>query len=257
MGYAMYLFIKNLFISCFFPLPLSIIIILFGLVFLWMPSKQRSGKILVTIGLSVLIIFSLPLIPNILLGNLERQYRSFEYENFTGNIFYIVVLAGGHKPDNELSLISQFSREQLYRLIEGIALKNKYPYAKLILSGGPGIVGIPDAEKMLELAIELGVKESETILESDSMSTYDEARFIKPIVKSDPFILVTSASHMNRAVALFKKMGMNPVPAPTDHLVKNYEDRGIMLLSPVNLLKSDTFIYEYLGYMKDKIAGRI
>ena len=46
---------------------------------------------------------------------------------------------------------------------------------------------------------------------------------VKEIVGKDKFILVTSASHMLRAMALFRKQGMEPIPAPTDYMVKERE----------------------------------
>ena len=89
------------------------------------------------------------------------------------------------------------------------------------------------------------------------MNTLDEALFISPIVGKDRFFLITSASHMVRAVALFKKIGMNPVPTPTDHLVKLDEKQKSLFPSTSNILKSDALIYEYLGLIKERISGNI
>jgi uncharacterized SAM-binding protein YcdF (DUF218 family) len=58
------------------------------------------------------------------------------------------------------------------------------------------------------------------ILESDSKDTNDQARLIQPIVGDDLFLLVTSATHMPRSIALFKSLGMHPIAAPTDWKVR-------------------------------------
>ena len=42
-------------------------------------------------------------------------------------------------------------------------------------------------------------------------------------------ILVTSANHMPRAVAAFRKAGMDPIPAPTEYLAR--DDYGLFKVS--------------------------
>lgn len=250
----MYSFSKTFIINWLFPLPLCLCLLFVGLFFLWLTKKQQLGKVLVTAGFALLLLFSLPFIPNNLLGNLEQQYPAVtiinQEKNFKG-IKYVVVLAAGHVLDSRIPITSQFLYPGIVRLIEGIRLQ-KMGEAKLILSGGPGIDSSTDAELMSRLAIELGISEKDIILESQSMNTLDEARFISPIVGKNRFLLITSASHMGRAMALFKKMGMNPVPAPTDHLVKLHEKQTSIFPSTSNILKSDTLIYEYLGLIKNQ-----
>ncbi len=70
---------------------------------------------------------------------------------------------------------------------------------------------------MAELAMELGVEDESLILQSESKDTHDEAKFVKPIVENDHFILVTSANHMARAMGMLKKSGRSPIPAPAGH----------------------------------------
>lgn len=256
----MYSAIKTFMLNLFLPLPLCLCLLFIGLIFLWLTKKQQFGKVLVTAGFSILLLSSLPIIPNELLGQLEQQYPSITTKNQEDNfkdIKYIVVLAGGHVLDPRIPITSQFLYTGIVRLVEGIRLHKKTGEAKLILSGGPGIDPITDAELMSRLALELGIHEKDIILESQSMNTLDEARFISPIVGKDRFLLITSASHMVRSVALFKKMGMNPVPAPTDHLVKLLEKQTPIFPSTANILKSDTLIYEYLGLIKERINGNI
>ena len=72
---------------------------------------------------------------------------------------------------------------------------------------------------MAEVAKALGVKQEDLILESESNDTINEARLIKSIVGNDTFILVTSASHMPRSMGMFKKLGMQPIPAPTGYSI--------------------------------------
>jgi uncharacterized SAM-binding protein YcdF (DUF218 family) len=147
----------------------------------------------------------------------------------------------------------------MVRLIEGIRLYYESAGAKIVLSGGKGVNdSIPDAELMRKLSMALNVPERDIIVEPESMSTYDEAKLIKPIVDKEKFLLITSASHMPRSMALFKKQGMNPVAAPTDFLVRQARFAPSSLIPAAsNIMKADVAFYEYFGLIKEKILRHI
>jgi len=257
----MYVFIKNLILSFVFPLPSCILILLVGLYLLLSKKRQRAGKIIIVMGVFLLLLFSLPFLPNLLLKSIERQYPMFKIlenkKDTFADINYIVVLAGGSIVDSDIPITSQFANAGLVRLIEGIKLYRELQGTKLIFSGGAGSNPISNAKLMADLSISLGVPKSDIILETKSTSTFDEARLIKPIVKSERFLLVTSASHMFRSIALFNKMGMNPIPAPTGHLVKHYRDGISFVPDSLNIFKSKIIFYEFLGLVKEKLFGNI
>ncbi len=261
------MFILKKIISGFlYPLPLSLLLSFLGLYMLWFTAKQRAGKILVSVGVIILTLFSCSVIANKLLRPLERKYESFEMRGSSSvsiiedepAIKYVVVLGGGHTSDPELPLISQIGRSSLVRLIEGIRIYRKYPGAKLILSGGIVFDPVPEAEVLARVAMGIGIPENDIILETKSKDTKDQAKFIKPIVSNEPFVLVTEASHMPRSMALFKKLGMNPTPSPIGHYV--HEGQGLsphsFFPSTGDLYKSERAIYEYLGLAWSKLRGQ-
>ncbi len=108
---------------------------------------------------------------------------------------------------------------------------------------------------MANIAKSIGVDASDIIIESRPKDTKDEARIITDIVMDDPFVLVTSASHMKRAVALFKFHGVSPIPAPTDFQVKK---PYIFTFKPSSrsLEKSESAIHEYLGIVWASLMGQ-
>lgn len=112
---------------------------------------------------------------------------------------------------------------------------------------------------MAEVAISIGVKKQDLVLEDVSKDTEEEAQLIQQVVGGDKFALVTSASHMRRSVALFKKLGMNPIPAPTDYLVKEAQKMNPKSFYPraENLYKAERAFYEYLGLIWARIRGRV
>ena len=98
------------------------------------------------------------------------------------------------------------------------------------------------------------------VLETKATDTKDHPIYVKEIIGKDRFILVTSASHMPRAMGLFRKHGMEPIPAPTDYMVKEREgglSPGMFFPSAGSLEKAERAIHEYLGMMWGKIRSQI
>ena len=262
------MFILKKIISVFlYPLPLSLLLSFLGLYFLWFTNRQKAGKILVSVGLIILTLFSYSIITNRLLRPLERKYDTFEIKSSSAvpetedesMIKFVVVLGGGHTSDPELPPISQIGKDSLVRLIEGIRIYRKYPGAKLLLSGGAVFDPISEAEIMARVAREIGVPERDIILESKSQDTRDEALFIKPIVGNEPFVLVTTASHIPRSMALFKKLGMNPIPSPIGHSVKDRQGLSYYSFFPGtgSIRNAELAIHEYLGMTWAKLRGQM
>jgi len=253
-------------ISSLLLLPLSIFLglLIIGTVLIVFSDKQMGGKIFIIVGLLMFILLSFEGVPYLLLLPLEYHYNSL-YESSSSvlvekypDVRWIIVLSGGHTSSPEIPLTLQSTRVTMVRLVEGIRLKKIYPNAKLVLSGGDRYNEISDADAMFSMAKDLGVDEHDIVLENNSGGTEEQARLIQPIVGTDRCILVTSAAHMVRAVALFHKMGVDPIPAPTDYLVKtrNITDR-FFYPNEESLLKSRTALHEYAGILWAKLRGKI
>ncbi len=128
----------------------------------------------------------------------------------------------------------------------------------MILSGGDMFGLTSEARHMADVAESIGMDAKDIICEPDSKDTKDQAILIKSLTGGRQFILVTSASHMPRSMALFKKMGMSPVPAPAGHLTsKGPSGPGSYFPSSKNLAKSENLIHEYLGIAWAKLRGQI
>ncbi len=254
----MYL-LKKIIAPFFLPVPLCLEILLFGLFMLWFTRKQRVGKYLVTIGVILLILLSYTFVSRPFLKPLEYKYDSLiDLKNYF-DIEFVVVLGGGHETDPKVPITSQLTNASLVRLVEGIRIHNMLPESKLILSGGKGSDPVPNAKVMSDAAMVLGVDMSDVILESISRDTKDEARLVNEIVGENKFILVTSASHMPRSIALFRKLGMFPIPAPTDYWVKESKGGiipGMFFPSSGGLRMVERVFYEYLGLAWARLRGQ-
>lgn len=251
----------------FFPVPMVLILLLTGLLFLWSSKRTKTGKVLVTVGSLILLLLSTNYVAERIVAPLEAEYPPHSIQltvsdhvtSDTQAIKYIVVLGSGHISNPALPLTGQIDSNALARLAEAVIIHRKLPESRLVLSGGPGFDPVPNAKIMADLAVELGIAEENIILEEGSHDTKDEALLIKPIVKDDRFMLVTSASHMPRAMALFRKQGMDPVPAPTAHLVKApVHSRASSFFPSVSALyKSTRGVYEYMGITWAAIRGQL
>ena len=243
----------------FYPVPLCLEILALGLFLLWFTRRQRAGKVVVTVGVGLLAFCSLSFGSHLLLQPLEHRYPPLIKPSASQSVKWIVVLGGGVSSDPQLPLTSRLSEGSLYRVLEGVRLYKQIPGSKLVLSGGAVFDSPVEAEGMAKLAPILGVDPRDLVLETASRDTEDQARLIKGIVGRDKFVLVTSASHLPRAMALFQKQGLNPIPAPTGHFLHQESGAGPLGFFPEakNLLGGEAAIHEYLGLAWARLRGAI
>ncbi len=125
------------------------------------------------------------------------------------------------------------------------------------------------ADSMTEFLLFMGVPQEAIVLERESDNTYENAVFTRSLLEAqgiDRILLVTSAMHMPRAVAVFEKQGFNVIPAPTDYLVtrssiqkpfsETWPDFILGLFpSADNLHQLTLALKEYLGLAVYRLRG--
>lgn len=87
----------------------------------------------------------------------------------------------------------------------------------LVLTGGDARVfgtGPKEAVEMKRWAVRLGVPESATMIDIEARNTYENATGTKRLLGPASILLVSSASHLPRAVPVFTKQGFRVRPAP-------------------------------------------
>ena len=242
-----------------FPLSIITVLLLFGLFLLWFTRKQKASRRLLTSGVILLLVFSYASLPDFCLGLLEKQYPPLLSVHSADKIRWVVVLGGGHSSDPTLPPTGQISTASLARLLEGIRIHRSYPGSKLLLSGGGVFDPKPEAVTMAELSMVLGIDQSDFILDTLSKDTKDQAKTMKRLIGTDRFVLVTSAAHMPRSMALFRKQGLEPIAAPTDFWVKDAQGFNPRQVYPdaAGLRKMERAVHEFLGIVWAKIRGQI
>lgn len=247
--------LRKIFAPLLFPVPLVLELVGLGLILLWFTRKQKAGKMLVTTGFLLLLVLSLNPVGTSLVRPLETGFRPV-LSKPEPIVRWVVVLDGGHISDPRFPVTTRLWGSTLSRLVEGIRLHKERAGSKLIVSGGKVFNPVAGAEAMAEVARILGVNSKDLILENKSRDTREEADYIQPIVGEDPFLLVTSATHMPRAMEIFQKGGMKPIAAPTDYLVKSSGklSPGIFIPSAGALSLSERAFYERIGMLWLKLS---
>jgi uncharacterized SAM-binding protein YcdF (DUF218 family) len=249
-------FMKKIVSRFFFPLPLSLEFLFVGLFLLWFTRRQRAGKSLVTFGALLLVGLSNSFTSDALLRPLEYRYPPLAVGHIgpvAPDVTFIAVLGGFANEDPHVPLTSHISPNLMVRLIEGVFLQREIPNSKLVLSGSN-----ESAEGMTKMAEALGVRAQDILRLAEPRDTEEESRQIAPIVGSRRFILVTSASHMPRAMGFFRKRGLQPIAAPTDYLAPRHRRESDDFFPGANdLTKSEVAIHEYLGLAWETLRGNL
>lgn len=235
------------------PISLGLIIFCIGLFFLYTKSYKKA-KVFLTVSFLWLALIGYSPFSNALIQPLENQYIS--YINIDKKIKYVLVLGSAHVSNKEMSKLSQLSKTAMMRLSEGIRIYKELDDAKLIVSGYSGDDTIPHALVLRDVAISLGVPSEDIITQEEAKDTQEEAEYVQKTVNKDRFILVTSASHMPRAMKIFESAWLNPIPAPTDFLSK--ED-GSYIREPraKEVRKTELAMHEYVGTLWHAIIEKI
>lgn len=233
------------------PFPIFFLLLTIGFYF-WQRGNERRAKQIFLFSLLWISLLSYPPFSALLLSPLESAYSKIQLSKTLPK--YIHVLGCGHTSNPKIPLSSEIGLVSLVRLNEGVSLYKTHPRMKLIFSGYGGGDPISNARKNAQMAIALGVDPADIILLESPQDTQEEAIASKKIVGGQPLILVTSASHMVRASALFQKAGIDVIPAPTDFQIKR-RDGLLQFPSAEGLERSEAAFHEYLGRAWGRVKG--
>ncbi len=233
------------------PETVIFVLLIYGLLkLIGSGQSKRSGVTWIFLGIICLYFFSTAPLPGLLLSPLESLCKPLEQVKNTGEIKYIVVLSGDQRHIPAAPPTSRLGATTALRVVEGIRLFHQFQTPPPLIMSGSG--SFPVAQDMVAFAHSLGVPADKLIAETNSLDTHGNAREVKRLVQDAPFILVTSASHLPRAMFIFQTLGMRPIPAPADFNVPENYTLSDFFPSGGYITKMSTAVHEYLGlaYLK-------
>jgi uncharacterized SAM-binding protein YcdF (DUF218 family) len=239
------------------PLLLTLVAIGAGLFFRvrLAPSLDRRAKLALGVaaaGWAALWLASTPVVVYSLIRALELPPGDPVAEmGAADNAVAIIVLGAGMKCDPRpgVPLRECLNEPGNARIAGGARLFAAHPNAFIVLSGGPPI----QAEASLDLALHEGVPRDKIEVEPASRNTRENASESMAIVKRRPpsrVVVVTSALHMRRALADFRRLGITPIAAPVDYLGRT--ERGVRPWFPDAVALGHFYraLHELLGVLK-------
>jgi uncharacterized SAM-binding protein YcdF (DUF218 family) len=175
-----------------------------------------------------------------------------------------IILLGGDEEARISALRHQpvvLSSAQRY--LRFAALARQYPDAKLVFTGGSGLIIPEKYQKEADVAREaldaLGVNTNTMTFENQSRTTYENAVETAAIIHPDPqqnWLLVTNPRHMPRSMLVFQKAGWRVYPAPAGYLT----DGRYLTLTHIglaeHLLELADALHEYYGLLAYRLTGR-
>lgn len=243
----MYSLVKTLTAILLMPLPLMAITFGIG----WVVRKRgryRLGDNLMVVAVVLLLLAAWAPVADGLLEPLESKYAALMEWPEHSDIDAVVVLGGGWQPEQPWSITGRLSESSGFRLMEGVRLWNQRPGLPLLVSGGGTDPEMTMAHGYAEAAESLGVPSEQIIKLTSPKDTAEEANEVKALLGDGAqVLLVTSASHMPRAVQHFELVGLKAVAAPTHYLVKQQSAIAYWIPSARELRKTERAIYEAFG----------
>ncbi len=178
---------------------------------------------------------------------------------------YGVIILGGAVNGPMTLARHQPTYDEGERVVEAAHLAQLYPQARIVFSGGNGMVlGGPssEAEAAQMLLIQLGVDPARITLENRSRNTEENARFSAALLHPEPsqrWLLVTSAYHMPRSMGLFEKAGFNVVAYPVGFRTfpAPMEPVPWEMFPTRNLRAFELALREWMGLVAYRLTGRI
>jgi uncharacterized SAM-binding protein YcdF (DUF218 family) len=155
------------------------------------------------------------------------------------------------------------SSDSLQRMTAAVVLARQFPGAKLVYSGTTADSAAASAaeRRAAELIFgNLGLAPQRVIYEGRSRNSYENFVFTRRIVRPKPgetWILVTSAMHMPRSMAIANRLGWKMVPWPSSYTSTARLQPRPFEFPGQSFLIADQALHEWIGLLVYRIEGRL
>ena len=226
-------------------------------------SMRRSGtstlRYVLALVLTLLLLTGWSPLSNAALRSLEDQYQTpaGDLSKFAGMIVLGGVFAGNDGRGQEQIAVGCSAD----RVVAPVPIMNQYPHMRLLFTGGEAALlptGQSEAKAARRYFEKMGLAPNRMIYEGASRNTFENSELSARVPDVDikaPWLLVTSASHMPRAMATFLHTGWNVTAYPVDYAsVVDPSWFGYSLVSSANAWQ--VALREWVGILVYRATGR-
>jgi uncharacterized SAM-binding protein YcdF (DUF218 family) len=255
----MFFILSKVFAILIMPFTLIILIFIAGVVI----RNSKWKKRLIMTAFFSLLFFSNDFIANEFMLRWEIPAKPFNsIRKFKLGIVLTGATIEGLQPDDRVyfhrGADRVFHTVQLYKL--GLI-------EKILISGGTGILTgaeEPEANKFQKVMVMMGVPGSDIIIENETRNTAESAIEVRKLIdqlgyKSNDCLLITSAFHMRRSLASYRKAGLSLESFSCDFYAheRSFYPDGLLIPQLDAMNKWHKLAKEWVGFAAYKIAGYI
>jgi uncharacterized SAM-binding protein YcdF (DUF218 family) len=152
------------------------------------------------------------------------------------------------------------------RVMHTVKLYKQNKVKNILVTGGSGSIlndDIKEADEIKRVLLLCDIPEKDIIIENQSRNTRENAAFSAVVLKdkfpNKKYLLVTSAFHLRRAQACFRKEGLEPDIFSTDFYTypRRFTPDSLIIPTENALTKWSILVRELIGMLFYKIAGYV
>lgn len=220
-------------------------------------SRRRLGGVLLSSGILILVVASLPVVANSAWHSLEADAISTARPDVT---YDVVVLLGGTVSALGSSADEVSWGDNVERVTVTFDLLRTGRARSVIVSGGALREGIPTEAEFLARQLETwGIEKERIIVEPEARNTSENAQRSKALIDERGFrsvLIVTSAFHMPRSLGCFRAVGIEPDTLPVDFRMRAPEADGHWFPRAEYLADVSQVVHERVGRLVYRLTGK-
>lgn len=153
------------------------------------------------------------------------------------------------------------------RVTHTVQLYKEGKIERILISGGSGrLLGEdePEANKFRKVMVMMGVPDNVIMIENETRNTGESAQEVRKILDADSYegedcVLITSAFHMRRSLACYRKVGVNLDSFSTDFYSypRDYSIDSFIIPKIEAFVCWHKLVKEWVGFVAYKLAGYV
>ncbi|MCM2297049.1 YdcF family protein [Rhodoferax sp.] len=246
----------------FLTQPLAWVALLMLAAVLYVGQRPRWSRRLGWTAITLLLLIGWEPLPDALLRRLETHYPALPGNADLKAYAGIVVLGGALESAYVWTHHGQSAlNEAAERMTEVLPLLRRQSGLRVLFTGGEGELfgnGLSEAARAGQFFASQGIPPRQLLYESASRTTFENAllgKTVPGVNPGQPWLLMTSAWHMPRAIATFSKTGWNVTPCPVDFRT-GQQTPWTQYSMDKGARKWKLALHEWLGLLAYRISGK-